>query len=588
MSEEERGSLKVVVLGGYGTFGRRLVELLSDEPRLAIVIAGRSLSKANALRASLAPDAAIETMELDREGNIEPALAALDPDILVDVTGPFQAYGDAPYRLAETCLRLGINYLDFSDGSDFTAGIARFDAGARAKGIFMLSAVSSAPALSGAAVRHLATGLASVETFEGGIAPSPFAGIGRNVIAAIAGYAGHPLRLVRDGQPRIAYGLTETRRTTICPPGSLPLSSRCFALVDVPDLTLMPEMLPGLRSAWFGAGTAPQSYLRLLVLLARLARYRLFPPLRLFTGLFHSVANRLTWGEGRGGMYVRLTGRDGEGRNVCKSWHLLAEGDTGPSLPAMAADAVIRRCLAGRPPEPGARHAAAALDLADFARGFAAKGIVTGVRQDGERSWPLYRRVLGAAWDRLPAPVRDLHQVETSRRFAGRATVDRGSGFFARLIGGLYRFPAAGSDIPVSVLLERSRDGELWQRTFAGRTFRSFQTEGEGRSACLVDERFGPVAVGLALVVGEGRLDYVVRRWSFLGIPMPMFMAPGGRTFEHVEDGRFRFHVEIAHPWFGLIVRYQGWLKESDRDSAPQSSMKSTAKLSSAVQSVSS
>lgn len=588
MREKESGSLKIVVLGGYGTFGRRLVELLSDEPRLTIVVAGRSRAKAEALRAELAADAVIETVELDRDGNIEPTLAALAPDILVDVTGPFQAYGAAPYRLAETCLRLGIDYLDFSDGSDFTAGIARFDAEARARGIFMLSAVSSAPALSGAAARHLAAGLASVDSVEGGIAPSPFAGIGRNVIEAIVSYAGRPLRLMRDGQPETAHGLTEVRRMTICPPGCLPLRSRAFALVDVPDLALMPEMLPGLRATWFGAGTAPQFYLRLLVLLARLARYRLFPPLRPFAGLFHAVANRLTWGERRGGMYVRLTGWDGEGRSVSRSWHLIAEGDTGPSVPAMAADAVIRRCLAGRSPAPGARHAAAALDLADFSRGFAAGNIVTGVRQDEAPSQPLYRRVLGAAWDGLPAAIRDLHQVETSRHFSGRATVDRGGGILARLIGGLYRFPKAGSDIPVSVLLERIAEGELWQRTFAGRTFRSIQTEGRGRSACLVDERFGPVSVGLALVTDEGHLDYVVRRWSLLGIPMPMFMAPGGRTFEHVEEGRFRFHVEIAHPWFGLIVRYRGWLVASEDGTAPQSSMKSTAKASSAAQSVSS
>jgi hypothetical protein len=230
----------------------------------------------------------------------------------------------------------------------------------------------------------------------------------------------------------------------------------------------------------------------------------------------------------------------------------------------MAIDAIIRRCLAGRPPEPGARHAAGDLTLDDFARGFAMKGIVTGERQDQDRSLPLYRRVLDSAWHRLPDAVRDLHQVETSRRFAGRAVVDRGNGLFARLIGALYRFPRAGSDIPVSVLLERRQDGELWQRSFAGRTFRSFQREGRGRSACLIDERFGPVSVGLALVTAGRRLEYVVCRWSFLGIPMPMFMAPGGRTFEFVEGGRFRFHVEIAHPWFGLIVRYQGWLSAVD------------------------
>ena len=552
--------LKVLILGGYGTFGRRLTELLADEPRLTVVIAGRSRAGAEALRSELAAMAVLDTAELDRDGDIDEALASLRPDILVDATGPFQAYGAQPYRLLEACLRHRVNYLDFSDASAFTAGIADYDEAARERGIFALSAVSSAPALSAAAARHLAKGLSAVETVEGGIAPSPFAGIGRNVIEAIASYAGEPLQILRDARRSTAHGLTETRQMTICPPGSLPLGPRFFALVDVPDLTVMPDMLPGLRASWFGAGTAPVVYLQLLVLLARLRRFRLVPPVKVFAGLFHHVANRLTWGERRGGMFVRVTGWDGQGQAVAKSWHLLAEGDAGPSVPAMAVDAVIRRCLAGQSPAPGARHAAGDLTLDDFARGFAARRIVTGERQERDRSLPLYRRVLDRAWDRLPDAVRDLHQVETRRKFDGRAAVDRGSGLFARLIGALYGFPAAGSDVPVSVLLERRRDGELWQRTFAGRTFRSFQNEGRGSSVYLINERFGPVSVGLALVTDGRQLEYVVRRWTFLGIPMPMFMAPGGRTFEFVEDGRFRFHVEIAHPWFGLIVRYRGWL----------------------------
>ena len=578
--------IKVLILGGYGTFGRRLVELLADEPRLTIIVAGRSQAKADAVRAALPAVATIESLELDRKGDIDPALAALRPDILVDATGPFQAYGAAPYRLVESCLKNGVNYLDFSDASAFTAGVARFDAAARDRGIFILSAVSSAPALSAAAARHLAQGMREIDAVESGIAPSPFAGIGRNVIEAITSYAGQPLRLIRDGRVATGFGLTETRRMTICPPGSLPLKSRCFALVDVPDLTAMRDVLPNLRSVWFGAGTAPEFYLRLLVLLARLRRLRLMPALGLFTGFFHRVANRLTWGERRGGMYVEVRGRNGEGQRLAKSWHLLAEGDTGPSVPAMAIDAIIRRCLADQSPAPGARHAAAELTLADFARGFASKGIVTGERQAPDPALPLYRRILGSAWDSLPSLIGDLHAVETRRRFSGRARVDRGQGLIAKVIGALYGFPDAGADIPVDVLLERREDGEIWQRTFAGRRFRSIQTEGVGRSACLIDECFGPVSVGLALVVDGGQLHYVVRRWTFLGIPMPMFMAPSGRTFEFVEAGRFRFHVEIAHPWFGLIVRYQGWLLADDE--AAQVSRNSTTKALSAGQSVNS
>jgi hypothetical protein len=52
----------------------------------------------------------------------------------------------------------------------------------------------------------------------------------------------------------------------------------------------------------------------------------------------------------------------------------------------------------------------------------------------------------------------------------------------------------------------------------------------------------------------------VLRRWSAFGIPLPLWLAPRPTAFETVENGRFRFHVEISHPLTGLIVRYRGWL----------------------------
>jgi hypothetical protein len=64
----------------------------------------------------------------------------------------------------------------------------------------------------------------------------------------------------------------------------------------------------------------------------------------------------------------------------------------------------------------------------------------------------------------------------------------------------------------------------------------------------------------MALVIDGGRLRLVLRRWSIFGIALPLSLAPRSNTYEHVEDGRFRFHVEISHPLTGLIVRYRGWL----------------------------
>jgi hypothetical protein len=45
--------LKVLILGGYGTFGGRLARLLADEERLILLIAGRSLARAESFCARL-------------------------------------------------------------------------------------------------------------------------------------------------------------------------------------------------------------------------------------------------------------------------------------------------------------------------------------------------------------------------------------------------------------------------------------------------------------------------------------------------------------------------------------------------------
>ena len=114
--------------------------------------------------------------------------------------------------------------------------------------------------------------------------------------------------------------------------------------------------------------------------------------------------------------------------------------------------------------------------------------------------------------------------------------------------------------LPLRVDFKIEDGRERWTRTFAGRSFHSTQEQGRGRFEWLVCERFGPLCAGMALVWDEGKLRLVVRRWSVFGIPLPLWLAPGGDSYEYAEDGRFHFHVEIGHPFTGLIVGYRGWL----------------------------
>jgi Domain of unknown function (DUF4166) len=83
---------------------------------------------------------------------------------------------------------------------------------------------------------------------------------------------------------------------------------------------------------------------------------------------------------------------------------------------------------------------------------------------------------------------------------------------------------------------------------------------GEGRQEHLLEEKFGPFKFGLALVLEQQRLQFVVRNWSVLGLPMPKQWAPFGDSYEHEQGGKFCFHIEIRHPLLGLIVKYVGSL----------------------------
>jgi len=232
--------MKILILGGYGTFGGRLAYLLAGEERLTLLIAGRSIQKAKKFCEGLPSGAQKVPVYFDRNANVETQIREINPDMVVDAMGPFQAYGDDPYGVVKACIANEVDYMDLADGSDFVKGIRQFDEEAKAKNIYVLSGVSSFPVLTAAVVRKLSHDMARVTTIKGGIAPSPYAGVGLNVIRAIASYAGKPLSLIRKGKPATGYALTETMRYTICPPGDLPLKNTLFSLVDVPDLKVLP------------------------------------------------------------------------------------------------------------------------------------------------------------------------------------------------------------------------------------------------------------------------------------------------------------------------------------------------------------
>jgi hypothetical protein len=553
---------RVLIVGGYGIFGGRLVELLEDDARLTLLIAGRSLAAARKYCEGR-PKAAAKLVPtlFDRSCEDATQLAALKATVVVDASGPFQAYGSHGYRLIQQCIACKANYLDLADGSDFVAGIAQFDAAARAVGVYVLSGVSSFPVLTAAVVRRLSAGIQSIQCIRAGIAPSPYAGVGLNVIRAIASYAGQTIPLKRGGRSASGSPFTESMWFAIAVPGRIPLQCKRFSLVDVPDLRALAALWPEATDVWMGAGPVPVPLHWALTGFAWLVRLHLLKNLSWLAHAMHFVTNHVRWGEHRGGMFVEVAGRSANGAAIVREWHLLAEGDDGPLIPCMAVEAVIRKALAGEPPPAGARTAIPDVQLSDYESLFARRTIHTGVRERApQQTTPMYERILGQAWAQLAPEIRQLHSVTDASAFAGRCTVDRGRNPLAWLIATTIGFPKAGADQSISVRLTRHGDGERWIRTSGGRTFSSAQMPGRRRSAWLLRERFGPVSVDMALVVDGSTLHYIVRRWALFGVAMPLFLGPRSTAVESAKDGQFCFDVTISHRFTGLIVRYRGLL----------------------------
>ncbi|MBY5673588.1 DUF4166 domain-containing protein [Rhizobium leguminosarum] len=563
----------LLIIGGYGTFGGRLAQLLGEEPQLRLLVAGRSLEKADDFVADLRSPkdgaeglgsnnlgALVQAVRFDRDGDLTEQLTRMRPHLVIDASGPFQSFGKDRYKVVEACIDLGIDYADIADSTGFVAGIGGLDAAAKAKGTFALSGLSSLPALSFAALEAMAPHFSRVDSVAAGIAPSSHVRIGLNVVRAIASYAGKKIVVRRDGRPAAGRGLIDAIRVTVAAPGAAPLRSRTFMLVDAPDLALLPARFADLKSSFTGVGTEPQPLQHLLSLAARLVRLRLLPSLLPFSRLLQRASHAFAVGDHRGGMFVRVGGLDHTGKRLSCGWHLIAEGDDGPFIPIIGVDALVRRLLSGIRPENGARPAAGELQLADFEAAFRRFQITSGIRMENEEArQPLYRQILGSAWDQLPPAISALH-AGGARVASGRARIERGGGLLARIVAGVIGFPRAGEDVPVTVRFVPDGDREVWTRDFGGTVFRSWQVEGKGRDRHLLAEVFGPFRVLMALVPDGGKLRLVVRGWRFCGIPLPLFLAPGGDTYEEERDGRFHFHVEIGGRLTGLVVRYTGWL----------------------------
>lgn len=552
-------SSRVLIIGGYGVFGGRLARRLVRDTRFEVLVAGRSQDKADAFcRAHGGTPVTLDLADTD----LTTRIGALAPFVIIDAAGPFQSYqSEAVYRLAKVAIACGAHYLDLSDDAGFTEGIATLDGEAKAANVSVLSGVSSVPALSSSIVTALSKDMSDIHQIETAILPGNKAPRGLSVVRAIVAQAGRPMRVWQDSQWRDVTGWGGRITLTLSLPGERRLKGRWASLIGAPDLALFPMHFKA-RTVLFRAGLDLKLMHGGLALLSVPVRWGWCASIAPLSPLLKWIADRLEpFGSARGGMQVRVTGRTRSGHNETRLWTLIVDGGDGPFIPALPAEIMCAKLRAGDT-APGARPALGVFTQAEAQTALATLRLKTHIEITPRQ--PLFDTCLGTDFTRLPAPLQDLHTVLETRRWVGKASVQRGTGFLARLAGWFAGFPPSTDETRVEVRMARTPKGEVWTRRFGGHTFRSYLSQSGPNGQGTAKERFGLLSFTIALSAKDGQLAFPVTRGTCLGVPLSSFMLPKSDTREYVDaEGRAAFDVSIALPIAGHVVTYRGYLEDA-------------------------
>ena len=365
--------MKTLVLGGYGNFGARICRALAGSPGIELLVAGRDAQRASAFASSLG--AAASGVRVDvQAADLAGTLRGLGVELVIHTAGPFQ---NQDYRVPQAVAAAGAHYIDLADGRRFVCDFpAALGAAFRAAGRTAVSGASTVPALSSAAVDHLAAGWQGIRSIDICIAPAQGAPRGEATLAGVLAYCGEPIRVWQGGRWIELPGWADPVKVEFAR-----MKPRRGALCDIPDLELLPARYEGVQSVMFRAALEVGLTQRAFAFLAVMRRLGLLPAPQKLAPLLHATGGVFdALGTALGGMVVRVEGTDVQSRSSRRAWHIAADDNHGPEIPCMAAILLARRLANGDTALPIGAHACMGLlSLPEFEPEFARWGMVTDV-----------------------------------------------------------------------------------------------------------------------------------------------------------------------------------------------------------------
>ena len=355
---------RIVVLGGYGNFGKRICENLSLESTIVLIIAGRNAARAVVLQQQLQAQGAcakIETAVVDIDtDDFSEQLISLNPHIVIHSAGPFQNQG---YIVPKACIAAGSHYIDLADDRRFVCDISALDSFAKEKGVLVISGASSVPGLSSAVVKHFSSEFSQLDSIDIAIAPGNQAERGLATLRAVLSYTGHAISVFSTGKWLTQYGWMSARRWDF---GSV-IGRRWLANVDVPDLELFPAHFNVRHRVRFQAGLELTILHLTMLMMAQLSKLGVVKDWSVYADSIFALSRRFNGlGSDKGGMRIELQGVALDGNPKSVNWVLSASGGIGPYIPTLAAIVITKKLLSCKKTETGAMPCIGLFDLQEF------------------------------------------------------------------------------------------------------------------------------------------------------------------------------------------------------------------------------
>lgn len=275
---EDDALRRIIVLGGFGLFGRAAVERLRAD--------------------GLAPMALSRRTGVDAENGASLRAALRPGDVVIDTFGPFQ---DRSLTLLEIALELGCDVIDLSDSLAFAQRVLAQRSRIERAGIRVLTGCSSVSAITAAFI--ILSGVQEPVRVRTVLVPATRHTAHAGTTGSLVRSIGRPVHVLRDGRLVSRRAWTESVWFDL----PAPIGRVQAFLFESADSVLLPPIWPSLRGVDFFVTTHAPGLNRVLSWAARWAA------LRTLVGLGHRPGLPIArWlGARSGGFMAEVTGGEG-------------------------------------------------------------------------------------------------------------------------------------------------------------------------------------------------------------------------------------------------------------------------------------